>query len=176
MPFRLLWNLDGLQFCYTVDEVYQEVVYQKKNSLVSRGSLDKACVCELARLFVAMGEGSTLETVVLKVIVAASILLLQKLSCTSKGGNHILLLEETMKLWREGNLIAAKGRTIQSHLRDHLPKPNETQIVSKLMFEDKTKDALQLATGWWSPKPVREKSLILPVIVVLRTSCLLLLC
>jgi len=57
-----------------------------------------------------------------------------------------------MKLWREGNLtdLVAEGRTIQSRLRGHLPKPSEVYIVSnftKLMLEGKTKAALQLVSG-----------------------------
>jgi len=45
--------------------------------------------------------------------------------------------------------LVAEGRTIQSHLRGHLPKPSEAQIVrnfTKLMFDGKTKAALQLVS------------------------------
>jgi len=57
----------------------QEVIHWKKNSFsVLRGSAGKAFVCELARLFRTIGEGSALESVVLKAIVVASVLLLQK--------------------------------------------------------------------------------------------------
>jgi len=151
---NFLWgNLDGSQFCSALDKAYQEVIHWRKNSFsVPRGRAGKAFVCELARLFRAVGEGSALESVALKAIVVASVLLLQKPSRASKDRDHILLLEERMKLWTEGNLtdLVAEGRTIQSRLRHHPPKPSEAQIVrnfTKLMFEGKTRAALQLVSG-----------------------------
>ena len=146
-------NLDAASFCSELDRVYREIALWKKNSFsVPRGSAGKAFVCELARLFHAIGEGSSLESIALKAIAVACALLLQKPGRTSKDRDHVLLLEQRMKLWKEGDLISliAEGRAIQSRLKCHPSKQSEAQITrsfTKLMFEGKTRAALQLVSG-----------------------------
>ena len=63
-----------------------------------------------------------------------------------------------MKLWKEGNLneLVLEGRTIQNHLpQNNLFKRKEdiARTFAKLLFEGKTKAALQLITSqeneWW---------------------------
>ena len=148
-------NLDGSCFISELDKVYLEVIHWKKNSFaVPRGSAGKAFVlAELARLFRAVGEGSSLESVALKAIFVVYILLLQKPSRISKDKDHTLQLEQWLKQWRDGNLLelVAEGRAIQGRLKSHLPKLSEAQLVrnfSKLMFEGKTKAALRLISGY----------------------------
>ncbi|XP_065918834.1 uncharacterized protein [Dysidea avara] len=147
-------DLDGSCFISELDKVYLEVIHWKKNSFaVPRGSAGKAFVLELARLFRAVGEGSSLESVALKEIVVVCILLLQKPSRTSKDKDHTLLLEQRLKQWKDGNLLelVTEGGAIQGRLKSHLPKLSEAQLVrnfSKLMFEGKTKAALRLVSGY----------------------------
>ncbi|XP_065902627.1 uncharacterized protein [Dysidea avara] len=118
-------DLDGSCFISELDKVYLEVIHWKKNSFaVPRGSAGKAFVLELARLFRAVGEGSSLESVALKAIVVVCILLLQKPSRTSKDKDHTLLLEQRLKQWKDGNLLelVTEGGAIQGRLKSHLPK------------------------------------------------------
>ena len=53
--------VDPTTFSQSLDSAYQEVVYWRGNSFdVPRGSVGKCFVCELARLFCAVGEGTAL--------------------------------------------------------------------------------------------------------------------
>ena len=113
-------NLDAASFCLELDRMYQEVALWKKNGFSDPwDSAGKVFVCELARLFHATGKDSSLESTALKAIAVACVLLLQKPSCTSKDKDHVLLLEQQMKLWTEGDLISliTEGRAIQSCLK-----------------------------------------------------------
>ena len=82
-----------------MDAAYQEIVHWKKNSFdVPHGSIGKRFVAELTRLFRAVGEGSSLESIALKAVFVACVLLLQKPSRTSKPKDNSTHLECRLSL------------------------------------------------------------------------------
>ena len=113
-------------------------------------------VLELARLFRAAGEGSTLERIALKAVFMLCSLVLQKPSRTSKSKDHISCIERRLNLWMDGNLneLVLEGRAIQQRLRDdchcaHRSDPDGRLAYSfaKFMFDGKTKRALDMLSG-----------------------------
>ena len=119
---------------------------------VPRCSAGKALVSELARLFRAVGQGSALESVALKAVFVACSLLLQRTNTRSKPTDDGKVLGERMTLWKNGDLLELlhEGRTIQSRLQPgrRTSKPDHSShVFAKLMFEGKTKAALQLLAG-----------------------------
>ena len=98
---------------------------------------------ELARLFRAVGEGSALESVALKAIFVACILLLQKPSCSSKPRDHTSHLQRRLQLWKEGDIsgLLEECRAIQSRLTRVSTPTSDSKLArsfANLMFEGKT--------------------------------------
>ena len=113
--------------------------------------MGKAFVREIAHLFLAVGEGSALESIALKAVFVASAWLLQKSSRTSKNSDHIRLLDQHLRSWKDRNLLSLidEGKAIQSHFRLQYPAVSDNLIsrsFAKLMFEGKTKAALDLVS------------------------------
>ena len=97
-------SLDSAAFSQVSCFAYLEVAYWRKNCFnVPRGLMGKQFVSELARLFRAVGEGSALESVALKAIPVACVLL-QKPSRTSKPKDHTSHLQRCLQLWHDGYL------------------------------------------------------------------------
>ena len=144
---------DANSFCEDLDVVYREVVHWRRNVFeVPRGSAGKAFVGDLARLFRAVGQGSALEPVALKAVFVASSMLLQRSSPRSKPTDNSKTLGERMILWKNGDLLELlqEGRTIQSRLKfgqRFQSSDHSARVFAKLMFEGKTKAALQLLDG-----------------------------
>ena len=95
------------------------MVHWRRNVFeVPRGSAGKAFVCELARLFRAVGQGSALESIALKAVFVACSILLQRTS-RSKPVDNGRILGERMVLWRNGDLLGLlhEGKTIQARLK-----------------------------------------------------------
>ena len=117
---------------------------------VPSGDVGVKFVTELSRLFRAYAERSALECIAMKAITIASHLLLQKPHHKSKPKDHSFCLERRMKLWNEGNFaeLVKEGKTLQQRLPRHSnPRVDEERLArsfSNLMFEGKTKSALQL--------------------------------
>ncbi len=94
-----------------------------------------------------------LECVALKAITVASILLLQKPHRKSKPREHTSCLERRLQLWSEGKFddLLNEGKALQGRLpKIHNTKDAEDHLArsfSNLMFEGKTKAALQLLTN-----------------------------
>ena len=150
-----VWGVyDSATIISTISTVYDEVVCWRRNNFpLPTGKAGTAFVSELARLFRAYAEGSALECVALRAITVASILLLQKPHRRSKPREHTLCLERRLQLWKEGefNDLLIEGKALQARLskirntkdaEDHLARS-----FSNLMFEGKTKAALQLLTS-----------------------------
>jgi len=68
------WGVkDAASFCDDLTIAYKEVTQWRRNVFdTPRGSAGKAFVCELARLFCAVGQGSALESIALKAVFVAS--------------------------------------------------------------------------------------------------------
>ena len=104
-------------------------------------------------LFRAVGEGSALESVALKAVFVACVLLLQKSSRTSKPKDHATHLERRLLLWHEGKLedLIVEGRAIQSRLPKMSTSMSDAQVArsfASLMFKGKTSAAIKLHTGY----------------------------
>ena len=145
-----MWGeLDGISFTRAINSAYKEVIQWLK---VPSGKVGKAFVHELACLFLAYAEGSTLESVALTCAMAVPALLLQKPHQSSKAKEHVSCLERRLKAWSEGkiDLLLHEGRTIQSHLptKPWSAEP-ETELAQKfatLVFEGKIRPAIRLLT------------------------------
>ena len=82
---------EGVEFCTLVDMAYEEVVHWRRNIFqVPSGSAGKSFVLELARLFQAYADSSSLECIAMKAITIAQVLLLQKPSRSSKSKTTLL--------------------------------------------------------------------------------------
>ena len=77
---NFVWGvLDARSFCKVISEAYSEVVHWRKDYFrVPNGSSGKDFVSELARLFKAYAVQSSLESIALKAISVACVLLLQR--------------------------------------------------------------------------------------------------
>ena len=106
----------------------------------------KAFVSELARLFQAYGDNSSLESITVKTITVLQALLLQKPSRGSKSSDHVTHLQRRLDLWLKGDIQALtnEGRCIQKHLQK-APSCDGDEATSrtfcKLMME--VQDALR---------------------------------
>ena len=150
-------SMDSQSFCHTLEAIYQEVVHWRSNCFkIPYGNAGKRFVLELARLFQAAGEGSSLESIALKAVFTLCSLVLQKPARNSKNKDHISCLERRMNKWKDGDLndLVLEGHTIQQRftgkgrLRDQNSNSDrKAYSFAKLMFDGKTKPALDLLSG-----------------------------
>ena len=134
-----------------ISEAYAEVVHWRKNVFsVPFGKVGKIFVSELARLFRAYAEGSSLESVALKAVSVFSALSLQKPHSRSKPREHIACLSRRLDLWMDGKVteLLFEGRSIQQRLlqlhNNPQRAPNWVRAFTNLMFQGRTKAALRL--------------------------------
>ena len=150
--------VDAHRFHHALEVTYQEVVHWRNNCFrVPNGNAGKKFVLELARLFRAAGEGSVLEGVALMAAFTLCALVLQKPSHNSKSRDHILCLEKRMKLWLDSDLnaLVLEGRAIQQRFNGSSSRGGHNSdsdhrtaySFAQLMFEGKTKPALDLFSG-----------------------------
>lgn len=143
---------NAADFSDALECTYTEVVHWRKNAFqVPLGNAGKEFTRELARLYTAFGNASSMESIALKAATVLPILLLQKPNRTSKVKEHTDSLKKRLKTWKEGNLndLVLEGRTIQRRLPEqHRPKTKDSlsRSFSNLMFAGKTKAALDLLT------------------------------
>ena len=154
------WGIhDAEAFSKMLDTIYSEVVHWKGNTFtIPYGEAGSKFASELARLFNAFAQASTLEAVALKAVAVMQILLLQKPSKSSKAKDHLKCLNKRLHLWNDGDLeeLLLEGRAIQSHLGNSKTKaPHQEERLATsfaaLMSQGRTKTALHLlekkATG-----------------------------
>jgi len=137
----------------TINSIYDEVIHWRQNLFpVPLGNVGNSFVQELARLFQAYADGSSMECVCMKAVTILQILTLQKPSRTSKTRDHINHLRRRINLWRDGKLteILQEGRCIQNHL----PKPTkyhdkkaQARTFQRLMTAGKVNKALRLLSS-----------------------------
>lgn len=150
-------SMDSHSFCHTLEATFQEVVHWRSNCFkIPYGNVGKRFVLEIARLFRAAGEGSSLESITLKAAFTLCSLVLQKPARNSKKKDHISCLERRLNKWKDGDLndLVLEGRTIQQRftgkgrLRDQNSNSDrKAYSFAKLMFDGKTKPALDLLSG-----------------------------
>ena len=143
-------DLDSTSLAHSIDSAYAEIEHWRKNTFaVPYGMAGKQFVAELSRLYRAYAEGSALESSALKATTVMSILL-QKPFRTSKPRHHSACLERRLSLWATGdvNNLVTEGRSLQKRLpklkSSEEGNDNLARSFSKLMFQGKTKSALQL--------------------------------
>ena len=95
LPPDFLWGeKTGDVFCQLVSSVYEEVVHRRHNIfLIPSGSAGKAFVREVARLYQAYADASTLECIPLKAGTVLQCLMLQKPHAKTKSKEHSTHLE-----------------------------------------------------------------------------------
>ena len=131
-------------------ETFDEVVHWRRNLFqVPSGSAGKAFIAELARLYQAYADGSSLESVALMACSVAPILLLQKPGRTSKSKDHMIHLQRRLDLWLNGELRALvnEGRCIQKHLRTGTRWKDDDEVIARtfrdLILNGKVRDAMR---------------------------------
>ena len=149
-PPNFMWgSCNGEAFCTKVNLAYKEVVHWRRNLFqVPSGSTGKAFVSELARLFQAYADNSSLEGIAMKATTLMQILLLQKPSRTSKSKDHVAHLQRRMELWLYGDIQALldEGKCIQRRLgKVTSPSNNDNiaRIFRDLMLQGKVQGALR---------------------------------
>ena len=100
-PPNFMWgSCSGEILCTRIEQAYEEVVHWRRNLFqVPSGAAGKAFVSELARLFQAYADSSSLECIAMKATTVIQILLLQKPSRSSKSKDHVIHLQRRMELW-----------------------------------------------------------------------------
>ena len=148
---NFVWGvLDAHSFCKVISEAYSEVVHWRKDYFrVPNGSSGKDFVSELARLFKAYAVQSSLESIALKAISVACVLLLQRPHPNAKASGSSSCLSRRLKLWQECHVndLVSEGRSIQQRLYSKAHRTSKTTLARRftsLMFLGKTKDAIRL--------------------------------
>ena len=85
---------------------------------------------ELARLFQAYADNSSLKSIALKAATIMPTLLLQKPHPKSKVKDHIRHLQRRLDLWLDGDLQALldEGKSIQKRLGNHSRSSNDEDV------------------------------------------------
>ena len=150
-PSNFQWGpLEGVDFCAMISNAYEEVIHWRRNVfLIPSGSAGKAFVSEIARLFQAYADSSSLESIAMKAITVLQVLLLQKPSRSSKSSDHATHLKRRLDLWQKGDIesLSQEGRCIQNRLHKTSGSAGDDEAISrifcKLMMEGKIQGALR---------------------------------
>ena len=132
-------------FCRKINTAYEKVLHWRRNLFqVPSG---KSFISELARLYQAYADSSSLERIAMKATTIFPILLLQKPSRTSKSKNHVKHLQRRLQLWFDGNIDALldEGECIQNRLTKSTTSQS-TDVIARtfrnLMLQGKVQSAL----------------------------------
>jgi hypothetical protein len=149
-------NLDSHTFIDRISSAYRDVVHWQRNLFsVPFGSVGKAFVSELARLFTECAEGTALESIAFKAAIVCCVLLLRRPHGRSKAHDHVKCLERRMTLWKDGSVdeLMFEGKSIQQCLTRysgrHSPTNlmNSSRVFANLMFRGKVREAIKLLTA-----------------------------
>ena len=159
-PQSFRWgSFDGDEFHTIVSRAYNEVIHWRRNVFqIPTGSTGKAFVSEVARLFQAYADNSSLESIAMKAVTVLQVLLLQKPSRISKSSDHVHHLRRRLDLWKKGDIasLTQEGLCIQKHLRKTSCETSNKDIArtfNKLMMEGKVQGALRFLSkhNRWCP-------------------------
>lgn len=112
-------NVQGSVMYRHICSAYDEIVHWKRNLfLLPHGKASKAFLSELARLYQAFADASSIECLALKACAVLQCLVLQKPHARSKAKEHLSLLNRRLSLWTDGDVdgLLVEGRCIQQHL------------------------------------------------------------
>ena len=147
-PFT--WGtLEGGEFTMIVDEIYEIVVYWRKNLfLVPNGPQGRAFLAEKTKLFQALAAAGPLERIAFKALAIMDHLLLQKPHYKSTSKVHVLSLEKRLQWWRSGDLRALykEAATLQERLGMFQQKKQHAlaKTFANLMITDRVHSAMRL--------------------------------
>ena len=149
-----IWgSVDGTTFTNKINAAYDEAIHWQTNIFkLPFGKEGKAFVNELARLFRAYAESSSMEIIALKAAMTLPILLLQKPHRTSKVKEHNKCIERRLSLWLDGDIEALldEGRTIQRYLHPQIKRSSDRQdatVFTRFMSEGKVRAALHMLSS-----------------------------
>ena len=148
---RYIWGeVDGTTFYSKITAAYEVVIHWRPNLFIPPlGTFGNKFVGELAKLFQAFADGTSLGYIAMKAITVQQQLLLQKPSRSSKHKDHVKHLQRRLDLWQKGDIDAllCEGQTLQSRLRSRPCQRGEEDIArcfGKYMKEGKVHAALNL--------------------------------
>ena len=151
--YSFTWgSLDRASAYHTLSTIYEEIIHWKRNIFqIPSGNAGKAFVSEIARLFQAYAEESSLECIAMKACIVCQVLLLQKPSKKSKTRDHCNHLQRRLQQWSNGEFqsLLEEGRCIQNRLpkRTYHDDPNHVaRIFSRLMLLGKVREANNFIT------------------------------
>ena len=131
-PPNFMWGShNGSLFSDKIKATFEEVIHWHRNIFqVPSGSTGKTFVAELAHLFQAYADNSSLETIALKATTIMPILLLQKPHSKSKVKDHIRHLQRRLDLWLDGDLqsLLDEGKCIQKRLTSTIRSSNVEDV------------------------------------------------
>ena len=138
---------------------------EEKPFLVPFGKVEKALIQEMANLFQANGENSSLECIALKACLLMQVLLLQKPSKTSKAKDHVACLQRCVESWKKGEIevLVTEGQYIQSLLPSTDTRMNPEAVsraFSKMMFLGNVHGALNFLSRNTSGLPLKLEDVI----------------
>ena len=148
-PMGTPYNIvDGPTFIKTIDGIYENIVRWMKNLfMLPSGKAGKEFIRLNTEWMNIFNNHGIFQAIALKVVMVLPGLLLQKPSSKSKAKEHTKLLEERLRLWKNGqfNELHRQARTIQQKLKSGKRRTNDdiVRIFSKLMFEGKVSAALK---------------------------------
>ena len=141
--------MEGSEFCSCISSVYNEVIHWRRNMFkVPSGRVGDSFVKELARLFQAYADSSSLEPIALYSALVMSVLL-QKPPGKIAAKDLTKHLERHLTRWSDGDIqsLVNEGRTIQTRLKSNHSNRSSVNLAcrfSDLMFLGNTKAALRL--------------------------------
>ena len=148
-----IWGaLTSQELCQAVSEIYEEVVYWRKNLFkLPSGAAGKDYIRETTKLIQYWTEDKQpISGIALKMVMIMPAILLQKPSRKSNAKQHTQYLRKRLQLWTEGNFeeLMREARTIQIRLKPPTRKDETIEHIAKvfadLMLRGKVHAALRV--------------------------------
>ena len=148
-----------------IQQVYDKIVYWRKNIFMVPGGSGKKFIKEITRLINLWTGDSPLENIALKAIHVMPALLLQRPN-NSKAKDHVAALERRLELWENGNIIELLSE--RQSIQEKLPTGERSKGIAKisvkfkeLMHKSNVNGALKLLTNEMSNGilPLTEETL-----------------
>ena len=129
-------EIGGTTVVESINDAYEEVIHWKRNGfLVPSGRIGKEFLLELAKLYQAYADNTTLHSIALTACFIFQVLLLQKPHAKSKTKDHTTCLERRLALWHAGDFSALikEGKCIQDHLQSAIHKTGHSNVARDLI-------------------------------------------
>ena len=133
-------TVDGPEFAHSITCANDEAVHWRRNVFtLPSGSVGKAFVEELSKLFRAYAETSVMECIALKAAALMPLLLLQRPHAKCKAKDLVACLQRRLLAWKAGDIdgLVREARVLQRSLpsqRQHHDADHTARVFSRLMF------------------------------------------